>query len=87
MMDVFHSHHAVAAAAAAMAAGLPQPQTPGSPVSVCCERCGRAYATTSSLNRHRRYECGQPPQFACPVCQLKFKHKHNMRTHVRVHHS
>ena len=77
---------------AGMLPRLPPPPPPVPPppaaaaLSVSCERCGRAYATTSSLNRHLRYECGQPPQFACPVCMMPFKHKHNMRTHVRVHH-
>ncbi|KAF0311805.1 Longitudinals lacking protein, isoforms H/M/V [Amphibalanus amphitrite] len=61
----------------------PAPLPTPSQLPVSCERCGRAYATTSSLNRHLRYECGQPPQFACPVCMMPFKHKHNMHAYIQ----
>lgn len=50
-----------------------------------CERCGNSYARPHSLNRHVRFECGVEPQFECPICHKKSKHKHNLVLHMRTH--
>ncbi|XP_043789487.1 longitudinals lacking protein, isoforms A/B/D/L isoform X7 [Apis laboriosa] len=50
-----------------------------------CPRCGNAYSRPHSLNRHIRFECGVEPQFECPICHKKSKHKHNLVLHMRTH--
>ncbi|XP_043486079.1 ichor-like [Polistes fuscatus] len=50
-----------------------------------CLRCGNAYTRPHSLNRHIRFECGVEPQFECPICHKKSKHKHNLLLHMRTH--
>ncbi|TGZ50680.1 Uncharacterized protein DBV15_09026 [Temnothorax longispinosus] len=50
-----------------------------------CPRCGNAYTRPHSLNRHMRFECGVEPQFECPICHKKSKHKHNLLLHMRIH--
>ncbi|RXG58129.1 Trypsin-1 [Armadillidium vulgare] len=47
-----------------------------------CDKCGRSYASTGNLKRHKKYECGVEPQFSCPVCQKKFQHRHSVKIHV-----
>ena len=64
---------------------------PGLPVSIgdsqcySCSRCGNSYGRLHSLNRHIRFECGVEPQFECPVCHKRSKHKHNLVLHMRTH--
>ncbi|XP_076546434.1 uncharacterized protein LOC117604380 [Osmia lignaria lignaria] len=53
--------------------------------SYSCPRCGNAYTRPHSLSRHIRFECGVEPQFECPVCHKKSKHKHNLVLHMRTH--
>ncbi|XP_017756824.1 PREDICTED: zinc finger E-box-binding homeobox protein zag-1-like [Eufriesea mexicana] len=53
--------------------------------SYSCPRCGNAYTRSHSLNRHIRFECGVEPQFECPICHKKSKHKHNLVLHMRTH--
>lgn len=50
-----------------------------------CPRCGNDYTRLHSLNRHVRFECGVEPQFECPICHKKSKHKHNLILHMRTH--
>ncbi|KAL0132465.1 hypothetical protein PUN28_000309 [Cardiocondyla obscurior] len=50
-----------------------------------CPRCGNAYTRLHSLNRHIKFECGVEPQFECPICQKKSKHKHNLLLHMKTH--
>ncbi|XP_014482700.1 PREDICTED: protein glass-like [Dinoponera quadriceps] len=50
-----------------------------------CPRCGNAYSRPHSLNRHIKFECGVEPQFECPICHKKSKHKHNLVLHMRTH--
>ncbi|CAD6201829.1 GSCOCG00002799001-RA-CDS [Cotesia congregata] len=35
---------------------------------------------------HYRYECGKPPRFKCPYCQLCSKKTSNVYQHVRSVH-
>ncbi|OXU32155.1 hypothetical protein TSAR_012284 [Trichomalopsis sarcophagae] len=50
-----------------------------------CPRCGNNYSRSHSLNRHMKFECGVEPQFECPICHKKSKHKHNLVLHMRTH--
>lgn len=50
-----------------------------------CPRCGNTYTRPHSLNRHMKFECGVEPQFECPICHKKSKHKHNLVLHMRTH--
>jgi len=46
----------------------------------------RKYKHTYSLTRHLRYECGNNPQFSCPVCQHKLYHRRYVEKHIRRKH-
>lgn len=52
-----------------------------------CERCHKSYGFFSSLWRHRTYECGVEPRFACHVCSLRFAQKGTLQRHMRSRHS
>lgn len=51
-----------------------------------CRNCGRRYRHLMTLKRHLRYECGKEPQFQCPYCPMKMKHKTNIVQHCRSKH-
>ena len=51
-----------------------------------CEACGRSYNYRSSYYCHRKYECGKEPQFQCPYCPHRSKHKKNLNQHIRRRH-
>jgi len=55
-----------------------------SPVN--CPSCGRNYKSKGSLNRHRKFECGQEPAFSCPICLVRFKRKDKLKDHHDRHH-
>ena len=55
-----------------------------SPVN--CPSCGRQYKSKGSLNRHRKFECGQEPAFSCPICFIRFKRKDKLKDHHDRHH-
>lgn len=48
-----------------------------------CERCNTVYQHKRTLQRHQRFECGQPPQFNCPYCGLPSKRKCNINMHLK----
>lgn len=52
-----------------------------------CVRCGRFYKRKVTLSRHLRLECGQYPQFECPVCFNRFKRNEHLTTHMKSHHT
>ncbi|XP_059469601.1 longitudinals lacking protein, isoforms A/B/D/L-like isoform X3 [Neocloeon triangulifer] len=79
-----------AAAGSARRASDSSPTASSSPLlekggAYACPRCGNSYARPHSLNRHLRFECGVEPQFECPICHKKSKHKHNLMLHMRTH--
>lgn len=51
-----------------------------------CPKCDKTYERKISLNRHLNLECGKEPQFACPLCPHRTKHKHNLICHIRTRH-
>lgn len=51
-----------------------------------CQRCGKSYSNDKSLDRHRKYECGQIRKYACTICTYKASYnfmlvKHYIRKH------
>nr|XP_024215963.1 zinc finger protein Xfin-like [Halyomorpha halys] len=53
----------------------------------CCDKCGKNYSYSGSLKRHQKYECGKEPQFQCPYCSHKAKHRSNLKSHMIYMHS
>ncbi|XP_034249732.1 longitudinals lacking protein, isoforms A/B/D/L-like [Thrips palmi] len=51
-----------------------------------CATCGKAYRHQPSLWKHRKYECGQVPRFACPLCPHRAKRKHHLVYHLQARH-
>lgn len=49
-----------------------------------CESCGRSYCRKEHLRRHQTYECGKEPQFQCPFCSKRAKHKANLQQHMII---
>ncbi|KAL1129320.1 hypothetical protein AAG570_013849 [Ranatra chinensis] len=47
-----------------------------------CNKCGKCYRHQTSLHRHIKYECGVPPQFFCPHCQYKTRHRSSLKLHL-----
>lgn len=50
----------------------------------CPNDCGHSYKGTyrkKNLKRHLMFECGVEPQFQCPICQKRFSHKSNLKSH------
>lgn len=57
----------------------------GVPIRYYC-KCGKKYLHKESLYKHRKYECGKDPQFCCPSCPYKAKHKASLKTHIFLKH-
>lgn len=51
-----------------------------------CDTCGNVYSYKTSLARHVRFECGKAPQFKCPFCEHRTKHKSSLTTHIDCKH-
>ncbi|XP_072767127.1 uncharacterized protein [Anoplolepis gracilipes] len=51
-----------------------------------CAKCARVYNKKGSLVTHIKYECGQPPRFKCPYCDLISKKTSNVQQHIRRKH-
>ncbi|XP_029161840.1 longitudinals lacking protein isoform X19 [Nylanderia fulva] len=51
-----------------------------------CMKCGSVYNKKGSLTTHLKYECGQPPRFKCPYCDLVSKKTSNVQKHIRRKH-
>ena len=47
-----------------------------------CQRCGKTFAARVSLNNHLKYAHSDVRNHKCPLCDLKFKERKNMRVHV-----
>ncbi|KAJ8894861.1 hypothetical protein PR048_000168 [Dryococelus australis] len=52
-----------------------------------CPNCQKSYCHKTTLLRHQRYECGQPPQFRCPECFYKFRYRSDFLRHMARKHS
>lgn len=61
--------------------GRPQAQQQRIP----CPNCHRTYSTIELLKRHLKFECGVEPQFECPICHRRTRHKHNLTAHLKTH--
>lgn len=51
-----------------------------------CSNCTSVFRQKRSLHTHLRYECGQPPRFKCPYCDLISKKTSNVQKHIRRKH-
>jgi uncharacterized C2H2 Zn-finger protein len=51
-----------------------------------CTQCGKVYLRKGTLTRHLKYECGKEPQFQCPHCPLRTRHKSSLLTHIYCKH-
>ncbi|XP_020290053.1 longitudinals lacking protein-like isoform X9 [Pseudomyrmex gracilis] len=51
-----------------------------------CTKCDSVYNRKTNLMRHMKFECGQPPRFKCPYCELVSKKTSNVRIHIRRKH-
>jgi uncharacterized Zn-finger protein len=51
-----------------------------------CTQCGKAYMSKGNLTRHLKFECGKEPQFQCPHCPVRTKHKSSLLTHISCKH-
>lgn len=51
-----------------------------------CPRCGKDYSQRKNMRRHLRLECGQEPQYPCPICKLRFKRHNQMSGHMVARH-
>jgi hypothetical protein len=51
-----------------------------------CIQCGKVYMRKGTLTRHLKFECGKEPQFQCPLCPLRTKHKSSLLTHIYCKH-
>ena len=51
-----------------------------------CYTCGKTYRWKRGLDRHTKNECGKDPQFSCPHCDYRSKHKSHVRRHIRNRH-
>lgn len=52
-----------------------------------CPNCKKTYRYPHGLSRHLKYECGIEPQFQCPICPYKAKHKGHLKTHIGIRHA
>lgn len=51
-----------------------------------CDGCTKVYRSKTSLNLHRRVECGKEPNQQCKFCFRTFYHISSLNRHVRVLH-
>jgi uncharacterized Zn-finger protein len=54
--------------------------------AVQCSQCGKGYSNNGNLMRHLKFECGKEPQFHCPLCPLRTRHKSNLLSHMYCKH-
>ena len=52
-----------------------------------CPQCGKMYRWKQSLMLHLRVECGKEPQFQCPHCPHRAKHKAHLKRHIVCRHT
>ncbi|KAL1451558.1 hypothetical protein WDU94_005920 [Cyamophila willieti] len=51
-----------------------------------CSTCGKVYQSKSSLERHRKWECGKDPVYQCPQCPYKAKQRATLTRHRKNKH-
>lgn len=55
--------------------------------SFICPDCGKIYAVSRSLWRHRKFECiNSRPNMSCPMCPFKTPHKWRYINHMKKYH-
>lgn len=52
-----------------------------------CYKCGKTYRWKGNLSQHLRFECGKLPQFKCPYCPYRSKHRSDLKNkHMKCKH-
>ncbi|XP_012261718.1 longitudinals lacking protein, isoforms A/B/D/L isoform X24 [Athalia rosae] len=51
-----------------------------------CPKCKRGFTCKGNRNRHVNYDCGHPPRFQCPYCELRSKQTSYVYCHIRRKH-
>lgn len=52
-----------------------------------CHQCGKTYRWKGNLSQHLRFECGKAPQFKCPYCPYRSKHRSDLKNkHMKCRH-
>uniref|UniRef100_A0A803Y001 C2H2-type domain-containing protein n=1 Tax=Meleagris gallopavo TaxID=9103 RepID=A0A803Y001_MELGA len=74
--------------AAPLAAGTPSKQRRRGAVAEkpykCCGDCGKSFAWSSHLDRHRRIHAGDKP-YKCGDCGKSFSQSSHLERHRRIH--
>ncbi|KAK9502403.1 hypothetical protein O3M35_011186 [Rhynocoris fuscipes] len=65
---------------------LRRPNATEKDASFKCEVCAKFYRSKTSLNLHKRWECGKEPKFACPYCDKRCHQKGNLKVHIISRH-
>ncbi|XP_073976686.1 uncharacterized protein isoform X1 [Rhodnius prolixus] len=64
---------------------LRRPNATEKDASFRCEVCAKFYRSKTSLNLHKRWECGKEPKFACPYCDKRCHQKGNLKYYSPFH--
>lgn len=65
---------------------LRRPNATERDASFKCDECNKFYRSKTSLNLHKRWECGKEPKFACPYCDKRTHQKGNLKVHIISRH-
>lgn len=52
-----------------------------------CELCGKVFAQSESLKKHKQAYCGKEAKFKCCYCQYRSIMKANLKRHMLIKHS
>lgn len=68
--------------------GTVTPGLPGQALArFACHKCGKVYRWKGNLSQHLRFECGKAPQFRCPYCPYRSKHRSDVKNkHMKYKH-
>ncbi|KAF7277587.1 hypothetical protein GWI33_006153, partial [Rhynchophorus ferrugineus] len=55
-------------------------------VPAYCRKCHKWYKNARSLTAHIYQDCGKAKNHVCEYCQLSFKRRHNLKTHIMRRH-
>ncbi|XP_055908850.1 zinc finger protein 665 [Eupeodes corollae] len=53
--------------------------------NLICDKCGKSFASRTSLNDHSRSNCGKDPLYRCDICDKRFSTAGILKTHSLLH--